>query len=182
MLFKNCLCMVKVKTPSKDEEESECWICMESQGPLTNVCECHERPVHTTCIARWQFINIHKFEETHCRFCKSKYNMNWKNYVDSSNFIKFRIRNMTPIVNVIFCLKTKTILLPSNPSQVYPVIRKSFSEEIKTLDFFDPVFTVSMLGLNETFIIKQSNINKKNMEDLILKAKISNYITMVRYK
>jgi hypothetical protein len=89
---------------------------------------------------------------------------------------------MAPVVNVIFCLQTKTILLPSNPSQVYPVIRKSFSEEIKTLDFFDPVFTVLMLGLNETFVITQSNINKKNMEDLILKAQIANYITMVRYK
>jgi len=52
-----------------------CWICLASaspQSPLGTPCAC-PRPVHATCLARWQLQQAGRPEEHACRFCGEPY-------------------------------------------------------------------------------------------------------------
>ncbi|KAL0037501.1 hypothetical protein WJX77_000365 [Trebouxia sp. C0004] len=54
-----------------NEAEPSCWVCLapgDQAQPLVQPCGC-PRPVHQTCLARWQLQSVGRSEETACRFC-----------------------------------------------------------------------------------------------------------------
>ncbi|KAL6763364.1 hypothetical protein V8C86DRAFT_350291 [Haematococcus lacustris] len=63
------------QTPSSDLDDGSCevcWVCLGdgTQEELKLPCKC-PRPVHTSCLARWQLQSAGRSEEQACRFCHS---------------------------------------------------------------------------------------------------------------
>lgn len=58
---------------SSDTGSAICYICLSGEGSrgdaLSIVCGCTSRPVHASCLARWQLFNAGRAEEKRCRFC-----------------------------------------------------------------------------------------------------------------
>lgn len=71
--------------PAEISFAMECWICLSGEESRadsldSSYCGCADRvrPVHKKCLGRWQLQRAGTREETHCRFCNSKYQLDWR--------------------------------------------------------------------------------------------------------
>ena len=70
--------------------------------------------------------------------------------------------------------------MQKKPHKVYKQLLSEFKEEMRHVGVKHPMFVISMRGFDQNFIITH-NAATEYMQDIIMKAKISTYLTLYPY-